>query len=141
MNVMKLGDIASSALSPGVEQVRITSIEAGVSQNNNPKLVFKAEVASGDHKGKGLLWSYTLTENAIWRLGNDLLNAGYNSERELPFNDAKELAGILEQEMRGGLYTVEVSVSEYQGRKRNDVAFVASAGASGDDAASTYANV
>jgi hypothetical protein len=101
---LAFGEIAwSGGLPVGTYVVRLDDIEAGVSGNNNEKLVFTAttlQPANGISAGRVAKWSYTLTEKAIGKLGRDVVNAGVNGQTRYP-RDARGMAGALLQELRG----------------------------------------
>jgi hypothetical protein len=83
--------------------LRIEDIEAGTSGAGNDKLVFTATLvqpANGLEIGRKAVWSYSLSEKAIGKLGRDVVNAGVSGTTRYP-REPRGMAGALLQELRG----------------------------------------
>jgi hypothetical protein len=98
------GEVAwTGGLPVGQYVVRLEDIEAGTSQSNNDKLQFTAittQPSADIAAGTKAVWSYSLTERAIGKLGRDVVRAGINGTVRYP-KDARGMAAALLQELRG----------------------------------------
>ena len=93
--------------------VRIDDIEAGKSQASNDKLVFTGiTIQPNGHIAAGFkgVWSYTLTEKAVGKLGRDMVALNLTSKR-YP-RDVNALAAALLAELRGTVVIVDAVESK-----------------------------
>lgn len=105
---------ARNLLKEGDYELKISSIEPGLSNNQNPKLTFKYE-ARGEQLGEKIhkgIYNRTLTENAFTFLASDMVNCGVFSREDLDQDrdmDAREWAEFL-RPMIGEWFPVSVKV-------------------------------
>lgn len=136
-----LGSIATVGLPVGRYALTVTDVEAGTSTKSNPKITFKATVASTDNPqvkvGTKHVWSYTYQKEWINIIGNDLIRAGLPKETQIT-GDAKNDANVYSAAMRGQTYTCAV-VEQKNNPPNTNTSFVGPYGAQVPQAAPAVA--
>lgn len=93
--------------------IRIEDIEAGKSQQQNDKLMFTGTTLQPNGMiaaGYKAVWSYTLTEKAVGKLGRDMVAVGLGA-KHYP-RDVNALAQALLADMRGMIVVVDSDESK-----------------------------
>jgi hypothetical protein len=105
--------VGAGSLPEGDWIARFDDFEFGSSKATppNPKVSVKVTITHGQYANRSGIYSYTLTEKSIFRLGKDLqkLNLGLKSNGQRWSTDPRTLAGELQQELRGKLVRLRVT--------------------------------
>lgn len=72
----RLGDRANSSVADGDYFIRGTTLEAATTKDGAPQLKASGIILGGPQNGRPHTWYYSLTEQSLWRLFNDLIALG-----------------------------------------------------------------
>lgn len=93
----------------GKKQVRILKVEEATSQGGNDVLKFTFEVIKGDDKGCRVIESFSLADNALWKLKSLLQALGMKCDKKVTLDLDK---------LEGKELVIEVKHEEYNGTTR-----------------------
>ena len=93
----------------GKKHVRIMKVEEATSQGGNDVLKFTFEVIKGDDKGCRIIESFSLAENALWKLKGLLQALGMKCDKKVTLDLDK---------LEGKELVIEVKHEEYNGTTR-----------------------
>lgn len=93
----------------GKKHVRIMKVEEATSQGGNDVLKFTFEVIKGDDKGCRIIESFSLSENALWKLKGLLQALGMKCDKKVTLDLDK---------LEGKELVIEVKHEEYNGTTR-----------------------
>lgn len=93
----------------GKKHVRILKVEEATSQGGNDVLKFTFEVIKGDDKGCRVIESFSLAENALWKLKGLLQALGMKCDKKVTLDLDK---------LEGKELVIEVKHEEYNGTTR-----------------------
>lgn len=93
----------------GKKHVRILKVEEATSQGGNDVLKFTFEVIKGDDKGCRIIESFSLAENALWKLKGLLQALGMKCDKKVTLDLDK---------LEGKELVIEVKHEEYNGTTR-----------------------
>ena len=93
----------------GKKQVRILKVEEATSQGGNDVLKFTFEVVKGDDKGCRVIESFSLADNALWKLKSLLQALGMKCDKKVTLDLDK---------LEGKELVIEVKHEEYNGTTR-----------------------
>ena len=93
----------------GKKQVRILKVEETTSQGGNDVLKFTFEVIKGDDKGCRVIESFSLADNALWKLKSLLQALGMKCDKKVTLDLDK---------LEGRELVIEVKHEEYNGTTR-----------------------
>ena len=93
----------------GKKHVRIMKVEQATSQGGNDVLKFTFEVIKGDDKGCRIIESFSLAENALWKLKGLLQALGMKCDKKVTLDLDK---------LEGKELVIEVKHEEYNGTTR-----------------------
>lgn len=93
----------------GKKHVRIMKVEEATSQGGNDVLKFTFEVVKGEDKGCRIIESFSLAENALWKLKSLLQALGMKCDKKVTLDLDK---------LEGKELVIEVKHEEYNGTTR-----------------------
>lgn len=93
----------------GKKHVRIVKVEEATSQGGNDVLKFTFEVVKGEDKGCRIIESFSLAENALWKLKSLLQALGMKCDKKVTLDLDK---------LEGKELVIEVKYEEYNGTTR-----------------------
>lgn len=93
----------------GKKHVRILKVEEATSQGGNDVLKFTFEVIKGDDKGCRIIESFSLADNALWKLKGLLQALGMKCDKKVTLDLDK---------LEGKELVIEVKHEEYNGTTR-----------------------
>ena len=93
----------------GKKHVRILKVEEATSQGGNDVLKFTFEVIKGDDKGCRVIESFSLADNALWKLKGLLQALGMKCDKKVTLDLDK---------LEGKELVIEVKHEEYNGTTR-----------------------
>lgn len=104
----------------------VFDMNAGISDNNNPKATVVLKVATGDHKGRQLWTNLTFTKKAWWKVVEFFNAVGIDLEKDLPkeVKDQYELVAAVKGDVLGTKVMARVNHRKWQGEDRENVAKV-----------------
>jgi len=116
-----LKDLVRKIVPEGDYLIKITSVEEGTSKAGNAKVAFNGTILTGPEKGKTLVWSRSLMDNALWKLAGDLINLGVTiALAEDPSGDAGTLSAAATS-LEGAVVNSRVTVVPGKDGNFNDV--------------------
>lgn len=105
----------------GTYDLQIESVEQGASKNGNPQLTVKCRFVGGKYDGKQITSWYSLLEQSQWKLSvlveatgcpHTVVGHGPSGDPLVEFDEA---------DLVGRIFTADVTISEYNGRKNNRI--------------------
>lgn len=108
----------------GKKQVRILKVEETTSQGGNDVLKFTFEVVKGEDKGCRIVESFSLADNALWKLKSLLQALGMKCDKKVTLDLDK---------LEGKELVIEVKHEEYNGTTRAKSNAFFKAGSADDD--------
>lgn len=105
----------------GTYDLRVIDATQSTSKTGNPQLTVKSEFVGGKYDGKPLLSWYSLGEKSMWKL--QALIEATDCPHVVVGQDAQgnPLIEFEESDLIGRVYTADVTVEEYNGKKNNRV--------------------